>query len=176
MQRKEDKAVARLAEIVALECGVHPAITRRIRTAAALHDIGKQKIPGDILSKPGKLSESEMAIMKTHTTLGAEMLSSIQGDIGTMVRTICLYHHEWYNGKGYWGIYADELPVYVSIVGISDVFFALISERPYKDAWPPKEACDCIQSQAGTQFSPELVRVFLSLIYTDSRIPAILDG
>lgn len=170
----EDKAVARLAEIVALECGLHPTVTERLRAAAALHDIGKQRIPESILDKPGKLDEREFKVMKTHTVLGAEMLLSIQDELGGMARTICLYHHEWYDGSAYLGRRTDELPAYVSIVSICDVLVALLSERPYKHTWPPSEALGYIQNQAGTQFSPSLVKIFISLVRNDSRVLAII--
>jgi HD-GYP domain-containing protein (c-di-GMP phosphodiesterase class II) len=175
MQKHEDKAVARLSEIVALECGVHHVTAKRIRAAAALHDVGKLKIPGSILNKPGKLTPQEFEVMKTHTALGADMLSSLQGDLGVMAKNICLYHHEHHSGAGYWGKYTDELPAYVPIVSICDVFIALISERVYKRCWPPHEALDYIQSQAGTRFSYELEYIFRAVINNDSRIPAILE-
>jgi len=172
----EDKAAARLAEIVALECGVHPVIAGQIRVAAILHDVGKQKIPDSILNKPGKLTGQEFEVVKTHTRLGAEMLSSIQGGLGEMARQIALWHHEWWSGDGYWHKLTDELPAYVSIVAIADVFTALVCERVYKTAWPPSEALAYINSQAGTQFSPALVGVFIPLARSDSRVQALFGG
>ena len=169
----EDKAVGRLTEIIALQCGVCSSKAKQIRTAATLHDIGKQRIPAEILNKPGKLDAHEFEIIKTHTTLGAEILVSIQGELGVMARECCLYHHEWFDGKGYWGRRIGDLPYYLQYVAISDVFAALISERPYKHAWPPAEAVQYIQSKAGTQFDPELVEVFLYLVRDDSRVKAL---
>jgi len=169
----EDKAAANLTEIVALECGVHSAVAKQIRAAAVMHDIGKQKIPDSILKKPGKLTEQEFEVVKTHTRLGAEMLASIQGSLGKMARLTALYHHEWWSGDGYWSRRTDELPAYISIISISDVFTALVCERPYKHAWPPEEALGYINNQAGTQFSPALVRAFIPLARHDSRIRAI---
>jgi putative two-component system response regulator len=160
----EAKDVGRLAEIVALHCGVHPAVARQLRTAAPLHDVGKSKIPSDILEKPGKLNQQEYEIMKNHTVIGAELLKSIQGGLGVMARKIALYHHEWYDGsQGYWGKRTDELPFYVSFVAISDVYIALINERSYKHAWTPEEAVDYIIEQSGAQFNPALVNVFVPL-------------
>lgn len=169
----EDKAVGRLAEAVALACGFHPAEARQIRIAAALHDIGKLKIPADILNKPGKLTALEFEIVKTHTIFGAEMLASVQGVLGEMARATALYHHEWYDGGGYWGRRANEVPRYVPVVSISDVFVALISERPYKAAWPVERALAYIQNQAGTQFDPALVEAFIPLVRKGGIIPAI---
>ena len=172
---EENKAVGRLSEILALECGYEPAKARQIRNAAVLHDVGKQKIPKSILQKPDKLNTEEFEIIKTHTKLGVELLSSIKGELGDYARIICLFHHEWYKPSegGYWGVSAYYLPDYVSFVSISDVFISLINERAYKPAWPPEDALGYIQKQAGTQFCPELVSNFISLIREDSRVPAI---
>lgn len=165
--------VGQLTEIVTLECGVHPAVAKQVRVAATLHDVGKQKIPVSILNKPGKLDAREFEIIKTHTVLGAEALTSVKGELGEMARACCLFHHEWWNGFGYCGRKTDELPFYVAAVAISDVFVALVCERPYKTAWPPQEALDYIQNQAGTQFSPALVEMFIALILNDNRVPAL---
>ena len=89
----EDKLVALLSEAIALECGMHPNVARRLRSAAALHDIGKSRVPAEILNKPGKLDKDEFEIIKTHTLEGAKIMSGIKGDFGLMVRNICLYHH-----------------------------------------------------------------------------------
>jgi HD-GYP domain-containing protein (c-di-GMP phosphodiesterase class II) len=111
--------------------------------------------------------------MKTHTKLGAAMLSSIQGVLGEMATLTALYHHEYWNGKGYWGVPSFYLPDYVNITAISDVFTALLSARPYKAGWPPEDALAYIQNQSGTQFSDELVRIFIPLIWNDNRVPEI---
>ena len=171
----EEKVVGRLAEIIALEYGCCPTTATQICNAAALHDVGKQKIPDSILNKPGKLTTREFKIMKTHTYLGAEMLKGIQGELGIMARACSMYHHEWFNGGGYWGRRTNDLPFYVSFVAISDVFIALISERAYKPGWPLKNAVAHIKKLAGTQFNPELVKVFLSLVQNDSRVSVLIN-
>jgi putative nucleotidyltransferase with HDIG domain len=166
----ENKAVARLSELTALTMGVCPAKARQIKNAAALHDIGKQKLPAGLLEKPGKLTAREFEVVKTHTKLGAEMLKSAQGELGEMVKACCLWHHEWYDGGGYWGRRTDDLPFYLPFVAMSDVFTALISERPYKAAWPLGDAVDYIRSKAGTQFKPELTEIFIWLVRNDKRV------
>jgi putative two-component system response regulator len=172
----ENKAVGLLSEIIALEHGYTPEKARMIRNAAALHDIGKQKIDSGILNKKGKLNTNEFEIIKTHTWLGAKMLKSIQGELGEMARLCCFAHHEWYNGCGYRNIPACSLPEYISFVAIADVFTALLSpERPYKIAWPPEDALDYIQNQAGTQFCPLLVKDFIFLIRNDKRVQSIFS-
>lgn len=154
---------------------MNTAAARQVRTAAGLHDIGKLKIPKSILDKPGALTKDEFAIIKAHTVFGAIMLKSIQGEIGDIARSVCLYHHEWHDGsKSYWNKRAADLPRYIPIVSVCDVFAALIAKRPYKEPWPPHEALAYIQKQAGTQFAPELASAFISLIQHDSRVPAIL--
>jgi HD-GYP domain-containing protein (c-di-GMP phosphodiesterase class II) len=173
----EDRAVAQLAEILALECGVHPITAGQIKIAAALHDIGKLLLPESILNKPTKLTAEEFEIMKTHTVLGAKLFSHMRSDseLSEMVQNVCLYHHEfWDNSKGYWNRRTDNLPLYVPITAIADVYVALLHDRPYKPAWSQQDAMEYISKQAGTQFSPQLVKVFLSLIRNDCRIPAIL--
>ena len=174
--RNEAIIVGRLAEIIALQYGVRPDAARQIRSAATLHDIGKQKIPAEILNKPGKLTAQEFDVIKTHTVLGAEMLTSIQGELGVMARVCCEFHHEWYDGNGYWGRRMGDLPFYVPFVAISDVFTALVTKRVYKEPWPPLEAMDYIQEKAGTQFDPKLAEVFLWLIRHDGRVKALFDG
>jgi putative two-component system response regulator len=168
--------VARLSELLALTMGESPAKARQIRAAAALHDIGKQAIPDAILSKPGKLTAQEFEIMKNHTKFGAAMLSSIQGVLGEMASMTALYHHEWSNGAGYWSVPSLYLPDYINITAVCDVFTALVTERPYKGAWPPEEALAYIQRQSGTQFSDELVAIFVPLVRNDERVSAIFTG
>lgn len=171
----ESKTVGKLSEIIALAYGTSPSIAKQIRTAAALHDVGKQRINPAILDKPSKLTLAEFEIIKTHTVLGAEMLSGIEGVLGDMAREVCLHHHEWYNGMGYWGKRTEDLPYFVPFVAIADVFTALVSARCYKAAWPPHEATDYIKKQAGTQFSPELTEVFLWLVEHDKRVSALFN-
>jgi putative two-component system response regulator len=153
-----------------------PKNARQIRIAATLHDVGKLMIPETILGKPGKLTAREFEIIKAHTILGAEMLKTLQGDLGEMARLCCEFHHERFDGQGYWGRRIGDLPRYVSFVAISDVFTALASKRPYKEAWPPCEALQYIQNKSGTQFCPELVKIFLDLVRGGGSVPAILNG
>jgi putative two-component system response regulator len=173
----EEKTASLLAEITALECGERPAKARQIRTATALHDIGKLIIPESIILKKGTLDSDEFEVIKTHTVLGAKMLSGIQGELGDMIRTVCTYHHEWYDGtKSYWGKCASDLPGYVPIVSICDVFTALASKRVYKEPWPPDKVLAYIQDHAGTQFDPTLAASFISLLRSNDRILAIFFG
>jgi HD-GYP domain-containing protein (c-di-GMP phosphodiesterase class II) len=157
----ENKAVGQLSEILALKYGFGTAKARQIRNAAVMHDIGKLLIPKSIIDKPGKLNSQEFEIIKTHTKLGADLLSSIKGEMGEVARACCLLHHERADGNGYWNYPADNLPDYIPIVSISDVFCSLVSKRPYKNAWSSEDALSYIHSNAGTQFSADLVEDFI---------------
>jgi putative nucleotidyltransferase with HDIG domain len=176
MVDNESRMVAQLSALFALQQGLSPPVGKQIRVAALLHDIGKQKIPDEILNKPGKLNEYEFEIIKTHTTLGAEMLKSMQGELGNMARIIAQYHHEWLNAKGYWGVSTKDLPFYLPIVSICDVYIALVSSRPYKGAWTTDEALKHIKNQAGTQFCPALVNDFVLFTEQSRCISAIFGG
>jgi putative two-component system response regulator len=135
-----------------------------IRRAAPLHDIGKIGIPDAILLKPGKLTPPEFEIMKTHTTIGAKMLSGSQSQFLQRAEEIALFHHERWDGNGYSpGLHGDLIPLNGRIVAVADVFDALTHDRPYKQAWNLEDAIAEIRSQRGKQFDPEIVDAFLRL-------------
>ena len=134
-----------------------------IRRAAPLHDVGKIAIPDAILLKPGKLTVEEFAQMKTHTTLGAKMLSGGRFPLLQMAEEIALTHHEHWDGNGYIGLAGESIPIAGRIVTVADVFDALTNERPYKKAWPRPQALEEIQRQSGRQFDPRIVEVFLGI-------------
>ena len=171
----ENRVNALLSGMLAERLGFSPTKARQIRIAASLHDIGKLKLPHGLINKPGKLSTEEFEVMKTHTKLGADLFSSVKGDIGEVVRGVCLWHHEKWDSSGYWGMKAAELPAYIPIVSVVDVFTALVSARVYKRAWLVTDALEYIKNQAGKQFGGELVEAFLSLIYEDGVLETICN-
>ena len=156
----ENIIVAQLSELLALPLGY----AKLIKSAALLHDVGKQGISSEILNKPDKLTVTEYTIVKFHTKIGAQMLLNIPGELGVVTRMVCEFHHEWHNVGGYWGIPTSELPDYIPIVAITDVFVACCSKRPYKVPWSPKRVLEYLVSLKGTQFSSELVDAFVYLI------------
>ena len=130
-----------------------------IVTASALHDIGKIAIPEEILNKPGRLTKEEFEIMKTHTTIGSEMLDKIEGyGDEPLVRTayaICRWHHERYDGRGYPdGLVGEQIPISAQIVALADVYDALVSERSYKKAFSHETAVQMILNGECGAFNP----------------------
>ncbi len=136
--------------------------------AAPLHDIGKIHIPDAVLNKPGKLTDEEFEVMKTHTTVGEELLTRAKEELGeseylnTAVE-MAAYHHEWWNGKGYpYGRSGEEIPLCARIMAVADVFDALMSKRCYKNAMPLEKAYAIIREESGTHFDPAVVEAFFA--------------
>jgi HD-GYP domain-containing protein (c-di-GMP phosphodiesterase class II) len=168
--------MSRLCHRLALATGMEPAEADRLRHASAMHDIGKIGIPDRILQKPGKLDADEWEVMKTHTTVGAHILSGSRAPLIRMAETIALTHHERWDGSGYpYGIAGEQIPLVGRITSVCDVFDALISARPYKHAWTVDEALAEIARQSGRQFDPGLVEPFLALARDTPPIPAEPD-
>lgn len=137
--------------------------------AAPLHDIGKIAISDNILKKPGKLSDEEYSIMKTHAPKGKTIILDVIGGIENdeyvnIAADIAAYHHEKWNGTGYSeGLSGDNIPLCARIMAIADVFDALISERCYKKPFTLDEAFDIIEESAGSHFDPILAGLFIDL-------------
>jgi putative two-component system response regulator len=130
--------------------------------AAPMHDIGKIGIPDSILLKPGKLTESEFETIKTHTKIGAKLLSRSKSKILQMAEEIALTHHEKFNGKGYPNqLKGMDIPISGRIVAITDVFDAITSKRPYKDPYPCDIALDILKKERGEHFDPNVLDIFI---------------
>ncbi|MBQ6256494.1 MAG: HD domain-containing protein, partial [Clostridia bacterium] len=120
-------------------------------------------IPSEILEKPGKLTDEEYAVIKTHTTLGGKLLENVEGEEMKLSRTIALQHHERYDGKGYPSQLAgDSISMEGRIVAVADVYDALTSKRSYKNAWKEEDAFQEIVKGRGTQFDPRVVDAFVA--------------
>jgi putative two-component system response regulator len=147
------------------EYGLNPELVEIITTASALHDVGKIMIPDSILLKPGRLTDEEFEIMKTHTIRGCEILNKMPGDWDkTYMRIsmeICRHHHEKYDGKGYPDKLAgDMIPISAQIVAVADCYDALVSKRVYKDAYSCDKAFEMIYNGECGVFSPKLMDAF----------------
>lgn len=163
--------VGQTAALVAQRLGWSDAQVNLIRRAAPLHDVGKIGIPDQILLKPGRLSPEEFDIIKSHTSIGARILSGSRFPILQMAEQIALTHHERWDGDGYTpGLRQDSIPLPGRIVAVADVFDALTQQRPYKPAWPLSEAFAEIERQRGHQFDPRVAEAFLRIMETDAVI------
>ena len=139
-----------------------------IYLTSPLHDIGKVGIPDCVLLKPGRLDDSEFAVMKTHAYLGGQTLLVALEHFPDaaylqMARDIAMYHHERYDGKGYpMGLAGENIPLCARIVGVADVYDALVSRRVYKQAFSHEIARSLIVEGRGTQFDPKVVDAFMA--------------
>jgi len=156
--------VGQMAALLARQIGMPDAQVALIRRAAPLHDVGKIGIPDSVLLKLGKLTPEEFEIVKTHTTIGARILSGSRAPILRLAEEIAFSHHERWDGDGYAGIVSTAIPLAGRIVAVADVFDALTQKRPYKPAWPIADAMAEIDCQRGRQFDPSLVDAFLRVI------------
>lgn len=160
--------MANIAVVIAKYLGMPKSIQEQLLIAAPLHDVGKIGIPDSILLKPGKLTAEEFRIMKGHTEMGERLLQG-NDPMFEAARQIALYHHENWDGSGYpHSLRQEEIPVIARICAIADVFDALTSKRPYKEACSVEEAVEWIRGESGRKFDPETV------IALESRLPEIM--
>ncbi|MFP4452239.1 MAG: HD domain-containing phosphohydrolase [Desulfobacterales bacterium] len=163
--------MSRYCTLIAEELGLSEEMVKLIRYASPMHDIGKIGIPDNILLKPDRLTAQEFEIIKTHTTIGASILSDSKADVLKVAHEIALNHHEKWDGTGYPnGFQKEKTPITGRIVGIADTFDALTSKRPYKDPYPLNVALEIIRSERGASFDPEVVDVFMDNIDRISQI------
>ena len=154
--------MSQYSQILGLANGMTELEGDMLLNASPMHDIGKIGIPDQILLKPGKLTAEEWEIMKTHSTIGAEILSGHDSELMKMARVIAIAHHEKWDGSGYpKGHKGDEIPLVGRIVAVADVFDALTTTRPYKKAWSVEDAVDYIAENRGSHFDPQLVDLFM---------------
>ena len=165
------KRMSMYCEILGRHLDLEETGLRVLVNAAPLHDLGKIGIPDAILLKPGKLTDDEFEIMKTHTTLGAEILAGSDDQYLQAGSQIALSHHERWDGTGYpAGLMVDEIPLFGRIVAVVDVFDAIVSKRPYKDPMPFAQAVSIIQNSSGSQFDARVVDAFSGELAAFERI------
>jgi putative two-component system response regulator len=153
--------VGRTAARLADRLGLAPDVVTAIRTAAPLHDVGKVGVPDRILLKPGRLTAAEFDLMKSHTLIGADILSGSTWLVLQMAEEIALSHHERWDGTGYPdGLVEEAIPMSGRIVIVADNFDALTHSRPYADAWDADKAAAEIRRQSGQHFDPQVVEAF----------------
>jgi two-component system response regulator RpfG len=151
---KYARLIAEELKLTAMECD-------EIEAAAPMHDIGKIGIPDLILLKPGRHTAEEQAVMRRHPLIGYEILADSPSRYLQMGAIIALGHHEKYDGSGYpQGLAGEAIPLPARIVAVADVFDALTSKRPYKDAWSFEDALHYVQAESGRHFDPACARAF----------------
>jgi putative two-component system response regulator len=155
--------VARYSRIIAEQLGLPPRLCRDIYLAAPLHDVGKVAIPDNILLKPGRLTDEEMAVIRTHAKIGERILAGSSCELIQLGAQIAAGHHERWDGGGYpHGLKADAIPIAARVVAVADVFDALTTRRPYKEPMPLEDARTYLAENQGKQFDPACVAAFLS--------------
>lgn len=156
--------VGHLAALLAAEAGLSAAQVDLIRRAAPLHDVGKIGIPDSILLKPGRLTNEERCIMRTHVAIGAEMLAGGRSALVQTAERIARGHHERWDGKGYPDGYAGELiPFEARVVAVADFLDALTHKRPYRPAWSVEKTVAKIAAERGCHFDPIVVDALLAI-------------
>jgi putative nucleotidyltransferase with HDIG domain len=169
--------VAVLSLALAEELGFRPRDLRMIGVAGLLHDIGKTRIPIDILTKPGKLTDDERAIMNEHPVDGARIILQSEDDLD-LAATVAYEHHVMLNGGGYPAMhYNRECTMASRLVHVCDVFDALSTNRPYRDAWPFEKTMAYLEERAGLEFDPDIVAAFIRTFREgEAQVRVLSDG
>jgi putative nucleotidyltransferase with HDIG domain len=153
------RRVARHAAMIASKMRLPAAEVGRIRTAGALHDVGKLSTPAGILGKPARLTAAEYEVVKLHAVEGARMVACLQDD---ELRAIVRHHHERMDGSGYPdGLNSDEIPLGARIVAVADIFDAITAPRPYRPPAPHRQAFRTLSDEAGTRLDAGVVHAFM---------------
>lgn len=154
--------VTELTLRLARACGIRGEELEYLYRGALLHDIGKMAIPDSILMKKTLLDDGEWKVMRTHPKIAYDMLATISFLQPALV--IPAYHHEWWNGQGYpFGLCGDQIPLPARIFAVVDVWDALLSDRPYRNAWTKDQVIQYLKEQSGKQFDPKIVERFFML-------------
>ena len=148
------------ATVVGSAMGLDREILRSLAVGALLHDLGKFELPESILHKTSKLTDEEMKLMKEHARIGYEKASAIQ-EVSSVARNAILFHHENYDGTGYFGLPNEKQHVTAKILRVIDTYDAMTSLRKFRPAYSPAEAIEYIMGGAGTLFDPQVVKVFV---------------
>jgi HD-GYP domain-containing protein (c-di-GMP phosphodiesterase class II) len=161
--------VGELAELVALRLGWAGSQLRRLRLGARLHDLGKLAVSDDVWRKRGRLTDAEVDAIRRHPLAGVRMLAR-QPSLRFAV-PFALFHHEHWDGGGYpSGRAGDAIPLEARVLALADAFDAMTTDRPYRRALPVHDALAEIERCAGTQFDPQLARLFVELWASERRV------
>ena len=155
--------MSQYSKVLALALGMPEHLAELLRQAAPMHDVGKIGIPDAILLKPGRLTGEEFEYMKKHAAIGAQILANSPSRLLQLAHKLAIEHHEKWDGSGYPnGIRGEDISIEGRIVAVADVFDALTSKRPYKEAWSVEKTVLHMQAQSGSHFDPTLIELFIS--------------
>lgn len=156
------KRVAEYSALLAKHCNLTLNEIDMIKMASPMHDIGKIAIPDAVLLKPGKLDKEEFDLMKTHAVKGYDVFKNSKRELLKAAAIIAHEHHERWDGRGYpHGLAGQDIHIYGRITAVADVFDALGSDRIYKKAWPLEKILELLNEEAGKQFDPDLIKIFM---------------
>jgi len=157
------KRVAEISHLLAIKAGLNEDYAQLLKEASPMHDVGKVGIADTILNKPGRLTAEEFEIIKTHATIGYDILKNSDRKVLHAASIVALQHHERWDGKGYpEGNKAEGFHIFGRVTGLADVFDALSHPRIYKEAWELDRILELIRNERGKQFDPNLVDLFLN--------------
>lgn len=174
---KHSVDVATISMVLAKQCGLSREEIREIGMSGLLHDVGKTRVPLEILNKPGRLTEDEFYIMKQHSVYGYRIVQE-HGDYSKAICMGVLQHHEKMNGKGYpIGVTAEKIHPFAKLMGVADVYDALVTDRPYKKAFSQREAVEIVMSMSG-ELDMNAMKIFLEsvILYPVGSIVALSNG
>ena len=175
---KHSVDVATMSMIIAKKYGLTKEQVKEIGVAGLLHDVGKSKIPNEILNKPGRLNDREFQLMKHHSLYGYNILNEKEEGFSKSIMAGVLQHHEKINGKGYpMGVGMDQIHLYARLIACADIFDALVTTRPYKEAFPKREAVEMIMSMTG-ELDIKAIEAFLGsvILYPVDSVVSLSDG
>jgi putative two-component system response regulator len=174
---KHTRRVGGVARAIAEQLGMAATDLDLLERAAGLHDVGKIGVPDGILLKPDRLTPEEFEVVKTHTVIGARILSGSHSPLLQLGEIIAGSHHERWDGRGYHGLAGEDIPLHARITTLADAFDAMTTDRPYRAARSREEATEEIRRERGGQFDPNVVDVFLNLgIDSVRHASSVVDG
>ena len=174
---KHSVDVSTMAMIIAKKHGLDDQSVREIGIAGLLHDMGKSKIPNEVLNKPGKLTDEEFYIMKQHSVYGYRILKE-KNNFNDRILMGVLQHHEKLNGKGYpMGVPGDKIHIFARTIAVADIYDALVTERPYKKGFSPRDAVEMIMAMT-TDLDIDIMKSFLGsvILYPVDSIVTLSNG
>jgi putative two-component system response regulator len=174
---KHTRRVGGVARAIAEQLGMAATDLDLLERAAGLHDVGKIGVPDGILLKPDRLTPEEFEVVKTHTVIGARILSGSHSPLLQLGEIIAGSHHERWDGRGYHGLAGEDIPLHARITTLADAFDAMTTDRPYRAARSREEATEEVRRERGGQFDPNVVDVFLDLgIDSVRHASSVVDG